>query len=180
MSEPPPMPVSPMRTPTPSPKRMTSGSTASGRRLDDVQAALELLGAGPPPLATRARLRARRAADRRVALVVQRVVRQPAVGDRLPQVLLGPRGERVVLRDPSLVVVLDELGVGARGRLLATDAGDPALRARERPLERGDLLRAAALLGPGPRAERLLDLDGHAEVVLEALPGGERLREEHA
>src|SRR5690242_12289334 len=94
MSEPPPMPVNPMRMPTPRPKTMTSGSTPSAS--GDVQPALGLVGARPAALAARARLRARRAADRGVALVVQRVIGQLALEDAVPEVLLGPERERVV------------------------------------------------------------------------------------
>ena len=106
-----------------------------------VQPALGLGQAGPAALAAGAGCGARRAADRRVALVVQRVVRQVALVDPPPQVLLGPVEERVVLPDPALVVELDRLRVRARGRLLAADAGDPGVGAGQRALERGDLAR---------------------------------------
>src|SRR3954469_12510512 len=103
ISEPPPIPVSPMRIPTPSPKTMTSGSMSG-----DVQPALGLVGTGPAAVAAtsgqRARpaaplpgLRARAPADRLVAAVVQLVVGQVALVDAAPQVLLGPLDERVVL-----------------------------------------------------------------------------------
>src|SRR3954454_17123784 len=95
MSEPPPIPVIPMRIPTPRPKTMTRGSTP--RSSDHVKSALGLVGARPAARAAVARLRARGAADRRIALVVQRVVRQAAVEDARPDVLLGPERERVVL-----------------------------------------------------------------------------------
>src|SRR5689334_24545159 len=86
---PPPMPVVPTRMPTPKPKRISQGSIGS-----DVQSALRLGQARPATLAAFARPRAWRAADGRVALVVQRVVRQVAVDDPLPEVLLGPLDER--------------------------------------------------------------------------------------
>src|SRR5215218_2203760 len=101
---PPPMPVVPTRMPTPKPKRISQGTIGS-----DVQPALGLGQAGPAALAAFAGLRAGRAADRRVALVVQRVVGQLALGDPLPEVLLGPVVERVELPDPALVVPLDRL-----------------------------------------------------------------------
>ena len=49
----------------------------------------------------------------------------------------------------------------ARRALLAAQAGDPRVGARERAVQRGDLLRPAAVLGPRPRRrpERLLDVD---------------------
>src|SRR3954454_16209869 len=175
MSEPPPMPVSPIRMPTPKPKRMTSGSIVL-----DVQPALRLVGPRPAARAAVARLRARRAADRGVAAVVQRVVRQVALVDPPPQVLLGPVDERVVLPHRALLVPLDRLGVRAGRRLLAADAGDPCVAAGERALERRDLRRAAAALRPGPRPGRVLDVDLHAEAVLERLPRRERLGEQDA
>src|SRR5687768_4997545 len=93
MSEPPPMPVKPTRMPTPRPKTMTSGSTASAR----VEAALGLARARPAPVATRAGPGAVDAADRGEAVVVERVVRQPALEDVGPELLLGPVRERVRL-----------------------------------------------------------------------------------
>src|SRR4051812_22334289 len=175
MSEPPPMPVSPIRMPTPKPKRMTSGSIVL-----DVQPALRLVGPRPAARAAVARLRARRATDRGVAAVVQRVVRQVALVDAPPEVLLGPVDERVVLPHRALLVPLDRLRVRAGRGLLAADAGDPGVRAGERALERSDLRRAAAVLRAGPRAGRVLDVDVHAEALLERAPRGERLFEQHA
>ena len=80
----------------------------------DVQPALGLVQPRPAALAAGAGVRAGRAADRRVALVVQRVIREVALGDPPPEVLLGPVDERVELPDPALVVELDRLRVGAR------------------------------------------------------------------
>src|SRR3954469_21244406 len=145
ISEPPPIPVSPMRMPTPSPKTMTSGSMSG-----DVQPALGLVGPGPAALAAAARQRARRAADRLVAAVVQDVVGQVALVDATEEIALGPLDERVELPDPAALVELDGLGVRARRTLLAADAGDPRVGAVERALERRDLRGAAAVVGAGP------------------------------
>src|SRR3546814_8069721 len=101
-----------------------------------MQTGFVLVSAGPAAVAPGAGLSARRAADRGVALVVKWVVGQVAVGDALPEVLLGPARERVVLVDAALLVLLDELRAGAVVRLLAPDSGDPALCALERLLER--------------------------------------------
>src|SRR5436309_9050193 len=171
MSDPPPIPVRPMSTPTPSPKTITSGS--------NMQAALRLVAAGPAAVAAVARLGARRAADRGVAAVVQRVTGQVALVDAPPQVLLRPRRQRVHLPDATLVVALDLLSVGARGRLLAADPGDPGVRILKRPVQGRDLQLAAALFRAGPGAGGLLHLDAHAEALLERLPRRQRLREEH-
>ena len=102
--------------------RMTWIASASrtcevGRALmPTCEPALDLVGARPAALAAAAGLGAGRAADRRVALVVQRVVGQVALVDAPPEVLLGPVGERVVLPHRALLVALDELRVGARRR----------------------------------------------------------------
>src|SRR3954451_3399190 len=175
ISEPPPIPVSPMRMPTPSPKTITSGSMSG-----DVQPALGLAGPGPAALAAAARQRARRAADRLVATVVQLVVRQVALVDAAPEVLLGPVVERVELPEAAALVELDGLGLRARRALLAADAGDPRLGAVERALEAGDLGGAAAVVRPGPRPRRVLDGDLDAEALLEGAPRLQRLGEEHA
>ena len=105
------------------------------------------------PGAAGPRQRAVRAADRGVALVVQRVVREVVLGDVRPHVLLGPGGQRVGLPQP-VAAVPGELGrAGPVGRLVAADAGDPAVGALERALERLDLAQEAAAVGiRGPEA----------------------------
>src|SRR4051794_15281210 len=105
------MPVRPTRMPTPKPKAMTNGSIASDR----VQPALELGGPGPAALTTAAGLGARRAADRVVAVIVERVVGEVALGDPRPQVLVRPGDQGVVLRDAARRIALDGLRVAPRG-----------------------------------------------------------------
>src|SRR4051794_32868459 len=119
-------------------RRAETSAGARTRFSSDVQAALGLVAARPAALAAVAGQRARRAADRRVARVVQPGVRQVALADALPAVVLGPVCERVVLPDPAALVPLDLLRAGARVRLLAPHAGDPRVDAAERVLERGD------------------------------------------
>src|SRR3954453_15523870 len=84
ISDPPPIPVSPIRIPTPSPKRMTTPSTAAGQ----VRAAFGLVRVGPAPFAALGPRGARHAPDRVVAPVVQRVVGQRPFGDAPPDVLV--------------------------------------------------------------------------------------------
>src|SRR5204862_3559824 len=135
-----------------------------------VQAAPGLFGAGPAALAPGPRLRARRAADRLVAPIVQQVVGQVALVDAPPQVLVGPVGERVVLPDPARAIAFDRLRLGAGGPLLAADAGDPSVGSLQRALQGGHLRRRAAVVGPAPGhrgAGRVLHLDLHAEALLE-------------
>src|SRR3954469_12776597 len=175
ISEPPPIPVSPMRMPTPSPKTMTSGSMSG-----DVQPALGLVGPGPAALAAAARQRARRAADRLVAAVVQHVLGQGALVDAPPTMLLGPVVERVELPDAAAVVELDRLGVGARRALLAADAGDSRRGAVGGAREPRGLGGAAAVVRPGPRPGRVLDRDLDVEALLEGAPRLQRLGKEHA
>src|SRR5690348_7878315 len=83
--------------------------------------ALRLLGAGPAALAPLAGERRVRVPDRVVALIVQRVVRQPALADVGPALLVRPVGERVRL--PELVLLVPpELRRGRAGRrLVAAD-----------------------------------------------------------
>src|SRR3954468_5983987 len=126
ISEPPPMPVSPTRQPTPRPNRMMKGSIVAPQGTALVQPALRLVGVGPAPGATlRRRQRAVRAADRRVAAVVQLVVRHVVTGDVLPHLALGPVGERVRLPQPVAQVPVDLLRAATGGRLLAPQARDP-------------------------------------------------------
>ncbi len=82
-----------------------------------------------------------RAADRRVALVVERVVRQVVLGDVAPHVLVGPVGERVEL--PQAVLgVPGELGrAGARRRLVAPQARRPRRPGRASARSSGWTLR---------------------------------------
>src|SRR3954451_17445967 len=94
ISEPPPMPVIPTSMPTPKPKRMIAGSIASGGQ---VQAALDLVGAGPATVAAPAGDGAVGAPDRVVAAVVQRVIGHVVLRDVMPDVLLGPVRERRAL-----------------------------------------------------------------------------------
>jgi len=116
----------------------------------DVQAALGLLRARPAPVAAASRLGAGCAADRLIALVVQRVIRQLPLGDAAPQVPVAPVGERVVLPEAAALVAFDQFRRGAGGALLAADTRDPAVRVRKRPLERSDLGDRAAVLGAAP------------------------------
>src|SRR2546421_2853877 len=75
--------------------------------------------AGAQVLALLRRSRARGAADRRVALVVERVVRKVVLTHVVPYLVLGPFGERVQLDDRAVVVVdLDLADVAARRPLV--------------------------------------------------------------
>src|SRR4051794_34807411 len=156
-----------------------TGRSSPAADPSDVQPALRLGQAGPAALPPGARRGAGGAADRRVALVVQRVVGQVALEDAPPQVLLGPLDERVVLPDAAALVVLDGLRVRPGGGLLAADAGDPGIGAGQRALQRGHLGVPAAG-ARAPRAGRVLDPHVDAEALLEGAPGRQRLREQHA
>src|SRR3954468_10553128 len=143
INDPPPIPVSPTRVPTPSPNTTIRGSKGP-RRL--VQPALRLVGVGP---ATRAagvrRQRAVRAADRRIATIVQLVVRHVVAEEVVPHLALGPVRQRVRLPQPVAQVPIDLLGAPPRGRLLAAQAGHPRVDVRQRLLQRGYLPDPAAL-----------------------------------
>src|SRR5665213_1416945 len=105
----------------------------------------------PPPatgahvLALLRRPCARRAADRGVALVVQRVVRQVVLLHVVPDVFLGPFGEWVELHDRAMVVVdLDLADVAARRPLVTAQARDPRVEPCAVLLQRQDLAHLAA------------------------------------
>src|SRR6476646_15356 len=105
----------------------------------------------PPPatcaqvLAGLRRPRARRAADRREALRIQRVDRQLVVADVVPDLVLRPLGERIQLHDRAVVVVdLDLADVAARRPLIATKPRDPCVETAEVALQRQDLPHLAA------------------------------------
>jgi hypothetical protein len=107
------------------------------------------------------------AADRRVAAIVQRVVRHVVGVEVTPDVVVGPRDERVDLDQAELLVVLDDARAGALGGLVAADRRDPGVEADQRVLQRHDLAQLAAAIRialPETRAVRaglLLDgLDG--------------------
>src|SRR5919202_2842706 len=111
--------------------------------LSRVNAALDLVRARPAAralvLAPEDGTRARDAADRRVAGVVQRVVRNLVDVDVRLYALRVPVDERLDLPDAVPLRPLDTLRVRARQRLLAADAGDPGVEALERALQRLDL-----------------------------------------
>src|SRR5207237_365588 len=99
------------------------------QRCIDVDPALELVAPGPPArtlvLACSDGTRARDAADRRVARVVQRVVRNLVHVDVRLDALRVPVDERLNLPYAVALGPLDLLRVRTRRRLLAPDAGYP-------------------------------------------------------
>src|SRR5919109_1420278 len=96
-----------------------------------MDAAFQLVRPGPAPgalfLVGAGRPRARNAADRAVAGVVERGVRNLVGHDVAPDVVLAPVGERLDLPDAVALGALDLPRVRPRGRLLAPDPGDPGV-----------------------------------------------------
>src|SRR5438309_11124616 len=99
-----------------------------------VQAAfLDLLSLPPPApgalvLAGLRRARAGRAADRRVAPVVERVARHLVLVDVLPDLRARPGGERRDLGDAAVRGVLrDDRGLGPRRGLVPAEPRDPGV-----------------------------------------------------
>ena len=80
-----------------------------------------------------------RVADRLVALVVQRVVGQPALADVRPAVLVAPVGERIRLPELVLLVPAELRRLRAQRRLVAADPRDPAVEVEQCAVERLDL-----------------------------------------
>src|SRR5262249_34200064 len=91
-----------------------SSNTAAPGGLDDVQPTFLLAGAGPAPrplvLPFADRPRAGPAADTRIPLVVQRVVRHVMFQNEVPHVALGPGQQRVDLHEAELGVPLHDAG----------------------------------------------------------------------
>src|SRR5439155_5586598 len=129
----------------------------------EMDAALELVGAGPAAgalvLPLEDRPSALHAADRRITRVVQRVVRYLVDGDIGLDSFRIPVDDRMDLPDAELVGALDLLRVLARQALLAADAADPRVVRLERPLERLHLADVAAPIGvPLPEVRALLNV----------------------
>ena len=101
--------------------------------------------AGTDGLAGRDRAGARSAADRRVALRVQRMHGDVVVSEVVPDLVFGPLGERVELEETAVVVVdLDLADVRTARPLVAAQSGDPGVEPRERSRQRLHLADVAA------------------------------------
>src|SRR6476659_3765979 len=104
-----------------------------------MDAAFELVRPGPPSrtlvLAYEDGARAGDAADRWIARVVQRVVRNLVHVDVRLDSLRVPVHDGLDLPDAVALRPLDALCICARQRLLASDAGNPGVVRRERALE---------------------------------------------
>src|SRR5918994_4263295 len=116
-----------------------------------VQSALGLLEPGPaarPGVLADGRLPgAVGAADRRVALVVQRVVGDVVLVDVGPDLLLRPIGEWVQLPEPEAPVPAELRRPSARLGVRAANAGDPQIDGGEGGAHRLDLADSAARIG---------------------------------
>src|SRR5438445_6802022 len=121
------------------------------RLLVVVNPAFDLVATGPTPGALvfipNDRARARHTADRRVARVVQRVVRNLVDVDVGLDALRVPVDDRLHLPDAVALRPLHAPRVLPRQRLLAADAADPRVVVREDALERLDLADVAAAVG---------------------------------
>src|ERR1700704_349493 len=113
-----------------------------------MDAAFELVRSGPPTrtfvLTDENRARAGDAADRGIARVVQRVVRNLVHLDVRLDALGVPVHDGLDLPDAVALRPLDALCICTRQRLLAADAGNPGVVRRERALERLDLADVTA------------------------------------
>src|SRR4051812_49170384 len=148
-----------------------------------MQPAFGPLRAGPAALAALARLGRVRVPDRLVALVMERVVGQPALADVRPAVLVGPVGEWVGLPELVLLVPAELRSVRAQRRLVAADAGDPGIEVEQRTVERLDLDDREVEVGirlPEPVRDRVARerLDLRVVPALDRAPELVRLREQ--
>src|SRR5256884_5926173 len=140
---------------------VVSELTGLGLLLDGegVEPALGLAGATPPPRALGfAGCRgsgARPAADARVTLVEQWVIRHAVFPDVAPHVRPGPmrEGKHFHHRPAVELVILDDLRGRAGGRLILSHRADPGIEPGDRPRERLDLANGAAA-GPGRLGHR--------------------------
>src|SRR4051794_10259019 len=123
----------------------------------------------PPPapgarlLPRRDRARAGRAADRRVATLVERVRGNVVLAHVLPDLVLGPLRQRVELDDGVVIVVdLDLADVRTRRPLVAAQPGDPRvepLQVRRQRLHLAHVAADQALLDRAPESVRALSRD---------------------
>src|SRR3954447_5585483 len=116
-----------------------------------VDPALGLCGARPAAVAQVAarpdRLGAVGATDRRVAAIVERVVREVVLTDVVPDVSLGPVRKRVQLPEVEALVPAELRRLGTGAGVCPADAGDPAVYGRESAPHRLDLADATAGVG---------------------------------
>ena len=182
ISEPPPIPVRPMRMPTPKPKAMTSGSIG-GRQ---VRRAARTRSCRCPPSGRRGRCRAACTARSRSTRSPRRAAGGRAgrargcasTGRARSSARAGCTSRsRRAWRRPRRSSVAARVGPCSRRRPVIQASAPASARSSA-----ATFCDAAAVLGPGPRrrAERLLDLDAHAEALLERAPRRERLGEQHA
>src|SRR5439155_5808387 len=129
----------------------------------------------PPPsgavgLAGTNRTRARCAADRGIALVVQRVIRHVVLAYVVPDLVLRPFRERVELHDRTVVVVdLDLANVRPGRPLITAEPRDPGVEGGEVPGQRANLANVAAeesVLDRLAKQVEALPLDHAADVLL--------------
>ena len=110
-----------------------------GCPLSGMEAALDLSGAPPPsrPLVGRVavhRTGARNAPDRRIAVVVQRVVRNAMPPDVAPDVAARPVGKGLNLDDAAAFVQLDFACILTRCRLFASNTRHPRVHSHAAPV----------------------------------------------
>src|SRR6266542_144817 len=127
-----------------------------------MNAALQLVRAGPAPgtlvLVLLNGTRAWDAADRRIARIVQRVVRDLVHDDVRLQALRLQVDDRMALPDAVAFRPLDTLGIRTRQCLLAADPSNPRVVGSQRTLERLDLADVtAAIRVARPEVRAFLD-----------------------
>src|SRR5680860_672690 len=111
-----------------------------------MQAAVDLVAAGPTAFATGARLGAVSASDRGVTAVVERMVGDVVKGEVFPHVVLAPVRQGVDLPEAVLSVPRELLGTGAAVEVAAAHAAHPGVQRGQGLAQRLDLAQLAALV----------------------------------
>src|SRR6478672_9431417 len=90
------------------------------------------------------------AADARVTLVVKRVIGHVVFGDKRPDFLLRPIGQRADFHQAEFLVPADDWGVCPIGALVAADGAGPGVHANDGFLKHLHFSMEAALVGIRP------------------------------
>src|SRR4029453_1061306 len=98
------------------------------------------------------------AADARVALIVQRIVRNVVLRNQPPDLLFRPVGQRADLYQAELFVPADDRHLGPVGALIAADGAGPGVHAEHGLVKHLHFAVGTALVGVGAIERAVVDL----------------------